>query len=142
MNDVLLPVPAGSGLLESRHDGVVVVVVENSGRASPSVAGETETIKILAKECKSLRQQRAKKDYTIARLRTKVVSLEATVKAQEEQLKDWKEKEKTFKGETLLSDDDDYEEDEDLDFHTDVEGYEFMETGEDGFIPIDVDDGE
>jgi len=39
-DDVLLPVPAGSGSIRSssksrQHDGVVAVVVENSGRASP-----------------------------------------------------------------------------------------------------------
>ena len=39
-DDVLLPVPAGSGSSRSssesrQHDGMVVVVVENSGRASP-----------------------------------------------------------------------------------------------------------
>ena len=39
-DDVLLPVPAGSGSSRSssesrQHDGVVAVVVENSGRASP-----------------------------------------------------------------------------------------------------------
>jgi hypothetical protein len=39
-----------------------------------------------------------------------------------------------------LSDDDDFEEDEDLDFHTDLEGYEFMEAGVDDFIMIEVDE--
>jgi predicted nuclease with TOPRIM domain len=107
------------------------------------MAQQTDTIRILAHERKTLRRQRAKKDYTIARLRAKIVSLEATVKAQEEHLKDLEgEGEDIQGGNAFLSDDDDYEEDEDLDFHTDVEGYEFMETGEDGFIPIDVDDEE
>jgi predicted nuclease with TOPRIM domain len=44
---------------------------------------QTETIKMLAKDRKSLRQQRAKKDSTIARLRAKIASLEETFKAQE-----------------------------------------------------------
>ncbi|KAK1665167.1 hypothetical protein QYE76_053326 [Lolium multiflorum] len=86
---------------------------------------------------KSLRLQRAKKDTTIARLRTKIVSLEATVKAQEDQLKEMEDEGEDIQGgEAFTSDDDDFEEDE----YTDVEGYEFLEAGEDGFIPIDVDD--
>ncbi|KAK1607265.1 hypothetical protein QYE76_030938 [Lolium multiflorum] len=103
---------------------------------------QTETIKILAKERESLRQQRAKKDYIIARLHAKIASLEETVKAQETQLKDLEGEGEDIQGggTSYLSDDDDFEEDEDLDFHTDVEGSEFMEAGVDDFIPIDVDE--
>jgi len=44
-DDVLLPVPAGSGCSRSssesrQHDGVVTVVVEISGRASPQALQE------------------------------------------------------------------------------------------------------
>ncbi|KAK1663773.1 hypothetical protein QYE76_051932 [Lolium multiflorum] len=46
---------------------------------------------MLAKDRKSLRLQRAKKDSTIALLRAKIVSLEATIKAQEDQLRDLEE---------------------------------------------------
>ncbi|KAK1648741.1 hypothetical protein QYE76_066546 [Lolium multiflorum] len=98
---------------------------------------QTDAIKMLAKDRKSLRQQRAKKDATIARLRAKIVSLEATVKAQEDQLRELEEEDEDIQGgAAFLSDDDDFEEDED----TDVEGYEFMDAGEDDFIPIEVDD--
>ncbi|KAK1611378.1 hypothetical protein QYE76_035051 [Lolium multiflorum] len=105
---------------------------------------QSETIKILAKERKSLRQQRAKKDYIIARLRAKIASLEETVKAQETQLKDLEGEGEDIQGggTSYLSDDDDFEEAKDLDFHTDVEGYEFMEAGVDDFILIDVDEEE
>ncbi|KAK1611786.1 hypothetical protein QYE76_035459 [Lolium multiflorum] len=76
---------------------------------------------------------------TIARLRAKIVSLEATVKAQEDQLRELEEEGEDIQGgAAFLSDDDDFEEDE----NTDVEDYEFMEAGEDDFIPIDVDDEE
>ena len=51
----------------------------------------TDTINILAKERKALRHQRAKKDYIIARLRTRIASLEQTIKDQETQLKDFEE---------------------------------------------------
>ncbi|KAK1649928.1 hypothetical protein QYE76_067733 [Lolium multiflorum] len=47
-----------------------------------------DAIKMLAKDRKSLRLQRAKKDATIACLRAKIVSLEATVKTQEDQLRE------------------------------------------------------
>ncbi|KAK1697844.1 hypothetical protein QYE76_014541 [Lolium multiflorum] len=98
---------------------------------------QTETIKMLAKDRKSLRQQRAKKDSTIARLRAKIASLEETVKAQETQLRELEEEGEDIQGgAAYLSDDDDFEEDE----NTDVEDYEFLEAGEDDFIPIDVDD--
>ncbi|KAK1643298.1 hypothetical protein QYE76_061103 [Lolium multiflorum] len=40
-----------------------------------------DAIKLLAKDRKTLRRQKAKKDATIARLRAKIASLEATVKA-------------------------------------------------------------
>jgi uncharacterized protein (DUF3084 family) len=98
---------------------------------------QTETIKMLAKDRKTLRQQRAKKDSTIARLRAKIASLEETVQAQETQLRELEEEGEDIQGgAAYLSDDDDFEEDE----NTDVEDYEFMEAGEDDYIPIDVDD--
>ncbi|KAK1667902.1 hypothetical protein QYE76_056061 [Lolium multiflorum] len=46
---------------------------------------------MLSKDLKTLRQQRAKKDSTIARLRAKISSLEATVQAQETQLREMEE---------------------------------------------------
>jgi uncharacterized protein (DUF3084 family) len=98
---------------------------------------QTEAIKMLAKDRKTLRQQRAKKDSTIARLRAKIASLEETVQAQETQLRELEEEGEDIQGgAAYLSDDDDFEEDE----NTDVEDYEFMEAGEDDYIPIDVDD--
>ena len=102
------------------------------------ISQQTDAIKMLAKDRKSLRYQRAKKDYTIARLRAKIAALEETVKTQETQLKDLEGEGEDIQGDgtSYLSDDDDFEEDED----TDVEDYEFMEAGEDDFIPIDVDD--
>ncbi|KAK1605583.1 hypothetical protein QYE76_029256 [Lolium multiflorum] len=98
---------------------------------------QIETIKMLAKDRKTLRQQRAKKDSTIARLRAKIASLEATIQAHETQLREMEEEgEDIHGGAAFLSDDDDFEEDE----NTDVEDYEFMDAGEDDYIPIDVDD--
>ncbi|KAK1613821.1 hypothetical protein QYE76_019338 [Lolium multiflorum] len=90
-----------------------------------------------AKDRKTLRLQRAKKNATITRLRARIASLEATVKAQEDQLNEMEEDgEDLQEGEAFLSDDDDFEADE----NTEEEDYEFLEAGEDDFIPIDVDD--
>ncbi|KAK1613088.1 hypothetical protein QYE76_036761 [Lolium multiflorum] len=105
---------------------------------SQALAHHADAIKMLAKDRKSLRLQRAKKDATIARLRAKMVSLEATVKAQEDQLMEMEEEGEGADiqgGGAFLSDDDDFEEDE----YTDVEDYEFLEAGVDDFVPIDVE---
>jgi hypothetical protein len=102
-----------------------------------ALAQHADAIKMLAKDHKTLRHHRAKKDATIARLRAKIASLEATVKAQEDQLQEMEEEGEDIQGgEAFLSDDDNFEEDE----YIDVVDYEFLEAGEDGFIPIDVDD--
>ena len=102
-----------------------------------ALAQHADAIRMLAKDRKSLRQQRAKKDATIARLRAKIASLEATVQTQEDQLREMEEEGEDIQGgEAFLSDEDDFEEDE----NTDAEDYEFMDAGEDDFIPIDVDD--
>ncbi|KAK1611043.1 hypothetical protein QYE76_034716 [Lolium multiflorum] len=50
-----------------------------------------EAIRMLNKDRKSLRLQRAKKDATIVRLRAKIAALEITVKAQEDQLREIEE---------------------------------------------------
>ncbi|KAK1663352.1 hypothetical protein QYE76_051511 [Lolium multiflorum] len=102
-----------------------------------ALAHHADAIKLLAKDRKSLRLQRAKKDATIARLRAKIVTLEATVKAQEDQLKEMEEDGEDIQGGgAFLSDDDDFEEHE----FTEEEDYEFLEAAEDGIIPIDVDE--
>jgi predicted RNase H-like nuclease (RuvC/YqgF family) len=103
------------------------------------ITEQGEAIKLLARDRKTLRQQRAKKDATIMRLRAKIASLEATVKAQEDQLREMEDEGEDIQGGgAFLSDDDDFEENE----FTDEEDYEFLEAGADDFVPIDVDDEE
>ncbi|KAK1627664.1 hypothetical protein QYE76_001979 [Lolium multiflorum] len=100
-----------------------------------------EAIKLLNNDRKSLRQQRAKKDATIQRLRAKIASLEATVKAQEDQIRELEDDDGGIDlqgGGAFLSDDDDFEEDE----NTEEEDYEFLEAGPDDYVPIDVEDEE
>ncbi|KAK1679120.1 hypothetical protein QYE76_039968 [Lolium multiflorum] len=70
-----------------------------------------EAIKLLNNDRKSLRQQRAKKDATIVRLRAKIASLEAPEEEPSER-------------------DDDFEEDE----FTEEEDYEFLEAGPDDYM--------
>ncbi|KAK1608355.1 hypothetical protein QYE76_032028 [Lolium multiflorum] len=106
-----------------------------------------ETIKIIAKERKTLRRENAKKDYTISRLRAKIASLKETIKTQEDQLKDL---EGEGEGEDIqgdgysyVSNDNDYEEeedDEDLAFHPYEDGHEHLEAGMDDTFPINVDE--
>ncbi|KAK1630315.1 hypothetical protein QYE76_004630, partial [Lolium multiflorum] len=104
-----------------------------------ALAQHADAIKLLAKDLKSLRLQRAKKDATIVRLHAKIASLEATVKAQEDQLREMEDDDGGIDlqgGGAFLSDDDDFEEEE----FTEEEDYEFLEAAEDGIIPIDVDE--
>ena len=75
------------------------------------------------------------------RLRAKIASLEATVKAQEDQLREMEEDNRGIDlqgGGAFLSNDNDFEEDE----FTEEEDYEFLEAGPDDFVPINVEDEE
>ncbi|KAK1695338.1 hypothetical protein QYE76_012035 [Lolium multiflorum] len=98
-----------------------------------------DAIKQLSRDRNKLRLKCAKKDVTITRLRAQIASLEATVKAQEEQLMEIEEDEAGADlrgGDAFLSDDDDFEEDE----FTEEEDYAFLEPGPDDVVPIDIED--
>ncbi|KAK1648926.1 hypothetical protein QYE76_066731 [Lolium multiflorum] len=98
-----------------------------------------DAIKQLSRDRNKLRLKCAKKDVTITRLRAQIASLEATVKAQEEQLMEIEEDEAGADlrgGDAFLSDDDDFEEDG----FTEEEDYAFLEPGPDDVIPIDIED--
>ncbi|KAK1653846.1 hypothetical protein QYE76_071651 [Lolium multiflorum] len=98
---------------------------------------ELTPIRMLAKDRKSLRLQRAKKDATISRLREKIRTLEVTVRTQQDQIQEMEEDGEDIQGgDDFLSDDNDFEDDE----FTDEEDYAFLESEEDGIIPIDVDE--
>ncbi|KAK1619766.1 hypothetical protein QYE76_025283 [Lolium multiflorum] len=73
--------------------------------------------------------------------RAKIASLEATVKAQEDQIRQLEDDDGGIDiqgGDAFLSDDNDFEEDE----NTEEEDYEFLEAGPDDYVPIDVEDEE
>ncbi|KAK1681302.1 hypothetical protein QYE76_042150 [Lolium multiflorum] len=98
-----------------------------------------DAIKQLSKDRNKLRLKCAKKDVTITRLRAQIASLESTVKAQEDQLREMEEDEAGADlqgGDAFLSDDDDFEEDE----FTEEEDYAFLEPGPDDVVPIDIED--
>ncbi|KAK1650420.1 hypothetical protein QYE76_068225 [Lolium multiflorum] len=125
-------------LHETRKDLELTRV--HAHRAQMALAHHADAIRLLAKDRRSLRLQRAKKDATIARLRETIRTLEITVRTQQDQIQEMEEDGEDIRGgEDFLSDDNDFEEDE----FTDEEDYEFLESEEDGIIPIDVDeDGE
>ena len=102
------------------------------------ITEQGEAIKLLNNDRKSLRQQCAKKDATIVRLRAKIASLEATVKAQEDKIRELEDDDGgiDLQGGGAFLSDDDIEEDE----FTEEEDYEFLEAGPDDYIPIDVED--
>ncbi|KAK1645065.1 hypothetical protein QYE76_062870 [Lolium multiflorum] len=104
--------------------------------AQMTVAHHAEAIRMLAKDRKLLRLQRAKKDATIRRLREKIRTLEVTVRTQQDQIQELEEDGEDIQGgDDFLSDDNDFEDDE----FTDEEDYAFLEPEEDGIITIDVD---
>ncbi|KAK1665327.1 hypothetical protein QYE76_053486 [Lolium multiflorum] len=108
-------------------------------RAQMTLAHHAEAIRMLAKDRKSLRLQRAKKDATIRRLREKIRTLEVTVRTQQDQIQELEDEGDDIQGgDDFLSDDNDFEDDE----FTDEEDYAFLESEEDGIIPIDVDENE
>ncbi|KAK1616464.1 hypothetical protein QYE76_021981 [Lolium multiflorum] len=105
-------------------------------RAQMALDHHADAIKLLAKDRRSLRLQRAKKDATITRLHQKIRTLEAVVRTQQDQIEEMEEDGEDIQGgEDFLSDNNDFEEDE----FTDEEDYEFLEAAEDGIITINVD---
>ncbi|KAK1698656.1 hypothetical protein QYE76_015353 [Lolium multiflorum] len=104
-----------------------------------ALATHGDAIKMLSRDRNKLRLRCAKKDATITRLRAQITSLEATVKTQEDQLREMEEDEAGIDiqgGGAFLSDDDDFEEDE----FTEEEDYAFLEPGPDDVVPIDIED--
>ncbi|KAK1693897.1 hypothetical protein QYE76_010594 [Lolium multiflorum] len=100
-------------LHETRKDLELTRV--HSHRAQMALAHHADAIRLLAKDRRSLRLQRAKNDQ---------------IQEMEEDGEDIQG------GNDFLSDDNDFEDDE----FTDEEDYEFLEAAEDGIIPIDVDE--
>ena len=88
-----------------------------------------QTLAILARERQSLRRQHDKKDRIIDRLRKKVATLEKTIREQEIQLEAKEEEGEDIQGDlySYLSDDNDYLEDDAMEFHTDDDDSDFID---------------
>ncbi|KAK1648923.1 hypothetical protein QYE76_066728 [Lolium multiflorum] len=109
------------------------------------MAQKDETIKIIAKERRTLLRENAKKDYSISRLRDKIAALKETIKTQEDQLKalegEGEGEDIQGDGYSYVSNDNDYEEDDDdLAFYPDEDGHEHLTAGMDDTVPINVDE--
>ncbi|KAK1608530.1 hypothetical protein QYE76_032203 [Lolium multiflorum] len=109
------------------------------------MAQKDETIKIIAKERRTLRHENAKKDYSISRLRDKIAALKETIKTQEDQLKalegEGEGEDIQGDGYSYVSNDNDYEEDDDdLAFYPYEDGHEHLTAGMDDTVPINVDE--
>ncbi|KAK1696862.1 hypothetical protein QYE76_013559 [Lolium multiflorum] len=105
------------------------------------MAQKDETIKIIAKERRTLCRENAKKDYTISRLRAKIASLKETIKTQEDQLKalegEGEGEDIQGDGYSYVSNDNDYEEDDDdLAFYPNEDGHEHLDAGMDDTFPM------
>ena len=94
-----------------------------------------QTIAILVKERKTFRRLRDKKDHIIARLRHKVTDLEETIHERDMQLEERENAGEDIRGDpySYLSDDDDddFLEDQAMDFHTDGDDSAFIDDDED-----------
>ncbi|KAK1604366.1 hypothetical protein QYE76_028039 [Lolium multiflorum] len=98
-----------------------------------------ETIKVLAKERRTLRQLVAKRDSTIHRLKAKLAIMKETIATQAEQLQilEGEDEGEDIQGDgySYVSNDNDYEEDDegDLDFH------QHLPAGMDTTFPLRID---
>ncbi|KAK1682142.1 hypothetical protein QYE76_042990 [Lolium multiflorum] len=96
-----------------------------------------ETIKVIAKERRTLRQLVAKRDSTIHRLKTKISVLKETISTQAEQLQilegEGEGEDIQGDGYSYVSNDNDYEEEEDMDFH------QHLPAGMDTTFPLRID---
>ena len=100
---------------------------------------QAETIKVIAKERRTLRQLVSKKEYTINRLKAKIAVLKETISTQAEQLQalegEGEGEDIQGDGYSYVSNDNDYEEDNegDLDFH------QHLPAGMDTTFPLRID---
>jgi hypothetical protein len=98
-----------------------------------------DTIKVIAKERRTLRQLVAKRDATIHRLKTKIAVLKETISTQVEQLQilegEGEGEDIQGDGYSYVSNDNDYEEEEDgdMDFH------QHLPAGMDTTFPLRID---
>ena len=96
-------------------------------------AKKDQTIAMLAKDHKSRLHQLDKKERIIARLRHRISSLEETIHERDMQLEERENAGEDLRGDpySYLSDDDDFLEDQAMDFFTDEDDFAFIDDDED-----------
>ena len=104
-----------------------------SNHKSAIIKKKDQTIAMLAKDRKSRRRQLDKKERIIARLRHRISYLEETIHERDMQLEERENAAEDLRGgpHSYLSDDDDFLEDQAMDFFTDEEDFTFIDDDED-----------
>ena len=100
---------------------------------SAIIKTKDQTIAMLAKDRKSRRRQLDKKERIIARLRHRISSLEETIHERDMQLEERENAGEDLRGDpySYLSDDDDFLEDQAMDFFTDEDDFAFIDDAAD-----------
>src|SRR3954463_5873656 len=96
-------------------------------------AKKDQTIAMLVKDRQSHRHQLDKKEHIIARLRHRITDLEETIHERDMQLVERENAGEDLRGDpySYLSDDDDFLEDQAMDFFTDEDDFAFIDDDED-----------
>src|SRR3954466_4934581 len=104
-----------------------------SNHKSAIIKTKDQTIAMLAKDRKSLCRQLDNKERIIARLRHRISSLEETIHVRDMQLEERENAGEDLHGDpySYLSDNDDFLEDQAMDFFTDEEDFTFIDDDED-----------
>src|SRR3954466_12417085 len=104
-----------------------------SNHKSAIIKTKDQTIAMLAKDRKSRRRQLDKKERIIARLLHRISSLEETIHERDMQLEERENAGEDLRGDpySYLSDDDDFLEDQAMDFFTDEDDFAFIDDAED-----------
>src|SRR3954463_5351855 len=104
-----------------------------SNHKSAIIKTKDQTIAMLAKDHKSRRRQLDKKEHIIARLRHRISDLEETIHERDMQLEERENAGEDLRGNpySYLSDDDDFLEDQAMDFFTYEEDFAFIDDDDD-----------
>ena len=103
-----------------------------SNHKSAIIKTKDQTIAMLAKDHKSRRRHLDKKERIIARLRHRITDLEETIHERDMQLEERENAGEDLRGDySYLSDDDDFMEDQAMDFFTDEDDFAFIDDDED-----------
>src|SRR3954465_7300390 len=102
---------------------------------SAIIKTKDQTIAMLAKDRKSRRRQLEKKERIIARLRHRITNLEETIHERDMQLEERENAGEDLRGDpySYLSDDNDFLEDQAMDFFTDDDDFAFIDDDDEDY---------